>query len=176
MGKNIKFLSALLFMIVFLLKAEVVSATTTKTLVAKSITTATCTDNYIQNLATQTFNKLLAQILPKDKLSSLLNFSSHLTYDEDKGGTQSVYLPTLVFPDDGSYFSANSVTTSSLAVSGTSNLNGDLSVTGNSTLGSTNVSDLQVSGKGITIYDRTSSQPMCIYSDNGILQISPGSC
>ncbi len=185
MNKNVfRAVGVLIIAIIFSLQSNTVFALSTKLPIKKSPTPITYTDSSIQSIITSIFNKLIEQILPKDKLSALLNFSNQLTYDPNKQGLQLIYHPTAT---DGSetYFSATNLSSSSF-ISDTATINSDLSVSGSAeiqggvSLGPTRAGTLEVgSGDqplGITIYDRTTKQPVCIFSDNTVLQISTGSC
>lgn len=144
-------------------------------------------DDHTTDLATAAFNKLIEQVLPKDKLKALLNFSNQLTYDPDKTGLQMIYIPAAT---DGSetFFSATNLSASSFntdsATINSATINNDLSITGslsasNANLADTSVQKLTVGNaqlSGITIYDRTTKLPVCIFSDNTTLQVASGAC
>jgi len=175
---------AIVIVLTFLSGVNTVFAISAKTSVKKNFPTSTFIDNNIQNIITSTFNKLIEQILPKDKLAALLKFSSQLTYDPDKEGLQPIYLP-LATDGSATYSTITNLSTTSF-ISDTATVNSDLSVAGsaelqgNVSLGATSAGSLQIGSTdhptGITIYDRTTRQPVCVFSDNKVLQISAGAC
>ncbi|MCX6739083.1 MAG: hypothetical protein NT098_03455 [Candidatus Parcubacteria bacterium] len=203
MKKNIFISATLLLIVVFsVMKTDTVFAVATKT--AKPVTPTVTTkskpapakvalpakpsaDDHTTDLATATFNKLIDQVLPKDKLKALLNFSNQLTYDPDKTGLQMIYIPAAT-DGSGTYFSATNLSASSFntdtAAINSATVNNDLSVTGsisagNASFAETSVQKLTVGTaqlSGITIYDRTTQLPVCIFSDNTTLQIASGAC
>jgi hypothetical protein len=184
MFKNNLNVLVLIATLVFLVKTSPVFAISPKLNIIKNSPITTYTDNYIQNLITSSFNKLIGQILPKDKLSALLNFSNQLTYDSSKQDLQLIYIPSTT---DGSstYFNTTNITDNSLTTN-TAVVNTDLFVSGtaelqgNVSLGPTSAQNLTIGSAGqpmgITIYDKTTKQPVCVFSDNTVLQISPGTC
>ncbi|MCE9585599.1 hypothetical protein K8Q94_03205 [Candidatus Nomurabacteria bacterium] len=162
---------------------QVVAPIKSKVTPVKIVPPKVYTDDSISNLATGVFNKLIEQTISKDKLSALLRFSNNLTYDPDKQGLQSIYIPAAT---DGSstYFSASSLSASDFRTdTGTVNsltINTDLSVSGTAGFGTASMGQLTVGStgqpSGITVYDHTTKLPMCIFSDSGTLQVSSGIC
>ena len=166
------------------LKIQMATALKSKTPVTKSTPTVNYTDDYISTLATNIFDKLLEQKLPSTALSALVKFSSQLSYNPNIVGLQPIYLPG---GTDGSntYFSATNLSSSSF-VSDTASINTDMTiqgtqeVQGTTTLAKTFVSTMEIGSPsqptGITIYDRTTHFPVCIFSDNTVMEITAGAC
>ena len=158
---------------------------------AKATPPKVYTDDYISSLASNVFNKLIEQTLPKDKLANIIKVSNFLKTDYDPAGPglQPIYIPAAT---DGSatYFGATNLSASNIT-SDTSTVNsltvntgvsipGTIEVFGKTSLSDATIRQLEVGSNdqpvGITVYDRTTRSPVCIFSENTTMQISAGVC
>lgn len=198
MNKKLNILTVVLLITIGVIVNNNTTFALTKKVVSIPPTKATAqkipNEDYISNLIKTTFTSMFAQTFPKEKFDSLLKFADRMKYDPEKSGLQEVYI-TAHSDGEDTYFGVtnlssselkteelitNSAEINSLTINGDTSLSGALKVSGTSDLSNTVINSLTVGNSsqpiGITLYDKTTKQPICLYVDNLIIATSSGVC
>ncbi len=179
---NIALLSSIIIFGMVFYPAFALNKKTTATSTPKVTTQKTVSDDYFTSLAKSTFISMFEKLIPKEKLEILLKFSDKLNYNPDKAGLQEIYLTSHTNGED-TFFSATKLSSNELSTkelkADTAEIN-SLTISRGFTSGDiqTNTFIIGTSQQpaGITIFDKTTKTPYCLFLDNGVFSSNSGAC